>query len=72
MLKPPGTPGFYYAEINSYLHVPPQTANFMSVSSASEAELPACLRRTYDVIHDKGTYDAVSLSPEKPKEERLR
>ncbi|XP_043247564.1 EEF1A lysine methyltransferase 2-like [Amphibalanus amphitrite] len=51
-----------------------ETADFMSVSTSESAgtELPACLRRQYDVVHDKGTYDAVSLSPDNPKEERLR
>ncbi|XP_064113723.1 EEF1A lysine methyltransferase 2-like [Macrobrachium nipponense] len=29
------------------------------------------LNRTYDVVHDKGTYDAVSLNPEDPANKRL-
>lgn len=49
-----------------------ETADFMAAAAAGAEQLPACLRRQYDVVHDKGTYDAVSLSPQRPKEERLR
>ncbi|XP_068228406.1 EEF1A lysine methyltransferase 2 [Palaemon carinicauda] len=29
------------------------------------------MNRTYDVVHDKGTYDAISLHPEDPADKRL-
>ena len=31
-----------------------------------------CLQRQYHVCHDKGTYDAICLNPDDPKEKRNR
>jgi len=45
---------------------------FQTADLLAEEAAPACLLRQYDVCHDKGTYDAVSLSPEQQRQQRLR
>lgn len=43
----------------------------ITVSEAGQKDLPQIFCRNFDVCIDKGTYDAICLSPEESKEKRL-
>ena len=46
--------------------------NFQPGDILEEVMSCKCLQRQYDVCHDKGTYDAICLNPNDPKEKRKR
>ncbi|OQV24303.1 putative Protein-lysine N-methyltransferase mettl10 [Hypsibius exemplaris] len=54
---------------------PPRSIKYhvadITVSEDGQKELPHIFSRTFDVVIDKGTYDAICLSPEQSKEKRI-